>query len=128
MQGVDSNNRWFSCMCSFSWKLWSTFKICVRDSPGKASKIVEIRIPVQTTDNFKSSLYAFPVLLYSAFIRDCFCLIFGLLCLELFHSNKSYRCWFKYNWVVNCSALFYFILHFCYLLPIDHTLYKDYFV
>lgn len=79
MQNIDSNSSRFFCICSFSWKLWSIFKICVRDSSGKASKITEIRIPIQITDNFKYSLYAFLVLLYSAFIRHSFHSIFGSL-------------------------------------------------
>lgn len=79
----------FFGMCSFSGKLWSIFKISVRGSSGKASKIMEIRIPIQITDNFKSSLYAFLVLLYSAFIRHSFYSIFGSLYLESAHSNKE---------------------------------------
>ena len=79
----------FFGMCSFSGRLWSIFKICVRDSSGKASKIMEIRILIQITNNFKSSLYTFLVLLYSAFIRHSFCSIFGSLYLESAHSNKE---------------------------------------
>ena len=79
----------FFGMCSFSGKLWSIFKICVRDSSGKASKIMEIRIPTQITNNFKSSLYVFLVLLYSAFIRHSFCSISGSLYLESAHYNKE---------------------------------------
>ena len=93
MQNVDSNSSrfffFFFGMCSFSGRLWSIFKICVRDSSGKASKIMEIRILIQITNNFKSSLYTFLVLLYSAFIRHSFCSIFGSLYLESAHSNKE---------------------------------------
>ena len=94
MQNIDLNSSrffyfYFFGMCSFSGKLWSIFKICVRDSSGKASKIMEIRIPTQITNNFKSSLYVFLVLLYSAFIRQSFCSISGLLYLESAHYNKE---------------------------------------
>ena len=65
-------------MCSFSGRLWSIFKICVRDSSGKASKIMEIRIPIQIINNFKSSLYSFLVLLYCAFIRHSFYSVFWI--------------------------------------------------
>lgn len=31
----------------------------VKDSPGKAPKMTKMRIPIQITDNFTSSLYSF---------------------------------------------------------------------
>ena len=95
MQNIDLNSSRFfflffwGGMFSFSGKLWSIFKICVRDSSGKASKIMEIRIPIQITNNFKSSLYAFFVLLFSAFVRHSFYSIFGSLYLESPHYNKE---------------------------------------
>ena len=85
----DFSFFFFFGMFSFSGKLWSIFKICVRDSSGKASKIMEIRIPIQITNNFKSPLYVFLVLLYSAFIRHSFCSISGSLYLESPHYNKE---------------------------------------
>ena len=85
IQNVDSNSSRFFYffflnfgMCSFSGRLWSIFKICVRDSSGKASKIMETRIPIQIINNFKSSLYSFLVLLYSAFIRHSFYSVFWI--------------------------------------------------
>ena len=123
MQGIDSNITRFLCVFFFL-KSWSIFKTYDRESPRKAPKIIEIRIPIKITDNFKTSLYAFLV----------FCIYKRLLLLNFWITVfRIYSILIKATDVVlNTTgwliAQLYFILSLFNLFSIDHTLYKDYFL
>lgn len=67
MHSIDSNSARYVCvcLCSFSWRLWLIFKICVRVFPGKTAKSTELRIPIQIADNHTITLHlSSTVLLY----------------------------------------------------------------